>query len=120
MEKEFNGFISENSVLIVAAISSLLFKEFIINIVKSLVFRMTSGLKEDDVLIFWDGSKSVARIVRIGWMSTTLFLYEVNAQGIVTGGHRITMQNIKLENVKLLKRLSMIDESDLKIFAKDK
>lgn len=120
MEKEFNGFVSENSVIIVAAVVSLLFKEFIINIVKSLVFRMTSGLKEDDVLIFWDGSKSVARIVRIGWMSTTLFLYEVNAQGIVTGGHRITMQNIKLENVKLLKRLSMIDESDLKIFAKDK
>lgn len=120
MEKELNGFISGNSALIVAGVISLLFKEFIINIVKSLVFRMTSGLKEDDVLIFWDGSKSLARIVRIGWMSTTLFLYDVNAQGVVTGGHRITMQNVKLENVKLLKRLSMIDDSDLKIFAKGK
>jgi len=120
MEKEFNGFISDNSVLIVAAVASLLFKEFIINIVKSLVFRMTSGLKEDDVLIFWDGSKSVARIVRIGWMSTTLFIYDVSAEGVVTGGHRITMQNVKFENVKLLKRLSMIDECDLKTFRKDK
>lgn len=120
MEKEFNAFISENSVLLVAGVGSLLFKEFIINIVKSLIFRITSGLKEDDVLIFWDGSKNPARIVRIGWMSTTLFLYDVNEQGIVTGGHRITMQNVKLENVKLLKRLSMIDEADLKMFKKDK
>lgn len=120
MEKEFNAFISENSALLVACVVSLLFKEFIINIVKSLVFRITSGLKEDDILIFWDGSKNPARIVRIGWMSTTLFLYDVDQQGMVTGGHRITMQNIKLENIKLLKRLSMIDEADLKMFKKDK
>ena len=77
MEQQFNAFISQHTVLLVAGVGSLLFKEFIINIVKSVIFRMTSGLKEDDVLIFWDGSKNPARIVRIGWMSTTLFLYDV-------------------------------------------
>ena len=119
MEKEFNGFISEYSVLLVAGVASLLFKEFIINIVKSLLFRMTSGFKEDDVLVFWDGTKSPARIVRMGWMSTTLFLYEVDANGIITGGHRITMPNCKLESVKLLKRLSKIEEDDLKMSKKN-
>ena len=119
MEKEFNRFISEYSVLLIAGVVSLLFKEFIINIVKSLLFRITSGFKEDDVLIFWDGTKNPARIVRIGWMSTTLFLYEVDSNGIITGGHRITMPNCKLENVKLLKRLSKIEEEDLKTFKKN-
>ena len=118
MEQQLNSFISQNTAVIIAAIFSLLFKEFIINIVKSLVFRITSGLKEDDVLVFWDGSKSPARIVRIGWLSTTLFLYDINSEGIVTGGYRITMQNSKLESVKLLKHLSMIPESDLKMFKK--
>lgn len=65
MEKEFNAFISENSVLLVAGVGSLLFKEFIINIVKSLLFRMTAGLKEDDVLIFWDGSKTLRALLEL-------------------------------------------------------
>ena len=80
---------------------------------------MTSGFKEDDVLVFWDGVKTPARIVRMGWMSTTLFLYEVDTSGIVTGGHRISMPNCKLESVKLLKRLSKIEEDDLKISKKN-
>lgn len=118
MEKEFNNFISENSVILIAGVASLFFKEFITNIVKSLLFRITSGLNEDDILIFWDGSKSPARIVRIGWLSTTLFLYDVDEKGIITGGHSITLQNFKLESVKLLKRLASIDENDLKSIAR--
>lgn len=117
MGKEFNSFISESSIFLIVGVFSLLFKEFIINIVKSLLFRITSGFKEDDVLVFWDGTKNPARIVRIGWLSTTLFLYEVDEKGLIVGGHRITMQNCKLESVKLLKRLSKIEEEDLK-FAK--
>ena len=118
MEDQMNSFVSQNSVLLVAGVVSLLFKEFIINIVKSIIFKMTSGLKEDDVLMFWDGTKSPARIVRIGLMSTTLFIYDVNDEGVITGGSRLVMQNVKLENVKFLKRLSMIDDADLKQFKK--
>ena len=118
MEQQLNSFLSQNTAIIIAAIFSLLFKEFIINIVKSLVFRITADLKEDDVVVFWDGSKTPARIVRIGWLSTTLFLYDINSEGVITGGHRITMQNSKLENVKLLKYLATIPENDLKIFKK--
>jgi hypothetical protein len=55
----------------------------------------------------------------MGWMSTTLFLYEVDPNGIITGGHRITMPNCKLESVKLLKRLSKIEEDDLKMSKKN-
>jgi glycerol-3-phosphate responsive antiterminator len=51
-------------------------------------------------------------------MSTTLFIYDVNEEGIITGGSRLVMQNVKLENVKFLKRLSMIDDADLKQFKK--
>ena len=50
MEDQINSFVSQNSVLLVAGVASLLFKEFIINIVKSIIFKMTSGLKEDDIL----------------------------------------------------------------------
>jgi hypothetical protein len=47
-----------------------------------------------------------------------LFLYDVDEKGIITGGHSITLQNFKLESVKLLKRLASIDENDLKSIAR--
>jgi hypothetical protein len=50
---------------------------------------------------------------------TTQNLFDLTGRtAIITGGSRLVMQNVKLENVKFLKRLSMIDDADLKQFKK--
>jgi hypothetical protein len=66
-------------------------------------------LNTDDVIIF-DGRP--ARVVRVGWWKTILFVYEVgchNNKAFVKGGNKVAIQNDKLKDHMIEKPLPMLD-----------
>ena len=66
-------------------------------------------LNTDDVIIF-DGRP--ARVVRVGFWKTILFVYEVgcvNGKAIVKGGNKVAIQNDKLKDYMIEKPLPMLD-----------
>ena len=66
-------------------------------------------LNTDDVIIF-DGRP--ARVVRVGFWKTILFVYEVgcvNGKAIVKGGNKVAIQNDKLKDHLIEKPLPMLD-----------
>ena len=66
-------------------------------------------LNTDDVIIF-DGRP--ARVVRVGFWKTILFVYEVgctNGKPFIKGGNKVAIQNDKLKDHMIEKPLPMLD-----------
>ena len=66
-------------------------------------------LNTDDVIIFDDRP---ARVVRVGFWKTILFVYEVgcnNCKPYIKGGNKVAIQNDKLKDHMIEKPLPMLD-----------
>tara|TARA_Y100000004_G_scaffold196787_1_gene268073 strand:- start:12300 stop:12659 length:360 start_codon:yes stop_codon:yes gene_type:complete len=66
-------------------------------------------LNTDDVIIFNDRP---ARVVRVGFWKTILFVYEVghaNGKPYIKGGNKVAIQNDKLKDHTIEKPLPMLD-----------
>ena len=66
-------------------------------------------LNTDDVIIFYGRP---ARVVRVGFWKTILFVYEVgcaNGKAFVKGGNKVAVQNDKLKDHLIEKPLPMLD-----------
>ena len=66
-------------------------------------------LNTDDVIIFNDRP---ARVVRVGFWKTILFVYEVghaNGKPYIKGGNKVAIQNDKLKEHMIEKPLPMLD-----------
>jgi hypothetical protein len=72
---------------------------------------MGNDYNEDDVVEV-DGKPS--RIVRVGMWSTTFFTYDVR-DGIIVGGSKLVVQNVKLKDLKIEKPLPLLDLSKYKV-----
>ena len=66
-------------------------------------------LNTDDVIIF---DERPARVVRVGFWKTILFVYEVgcsNGKPYIKGGNKVAIQNDKLKDHMIEKPLPMLD-----------
>ena len=72
-------------------------------------FLFLIGRNTDDVIIF-DGRP--ARVVRVGFWKTILFVYEVgcaDGKPFIKGGNKVAIQNDKLKDHMIEKPLPMLD-----------
>ena len=83
------------------------------NTIESLIeaIKVFAGddLNTDDVIIF---DSRPARVVRVGFWKTILFVYEVgcsNGKAYVKGGNKVAIQNDKLKDHMIEKPLPMLD-----------
>lgn len=83
------------------------------NTIESLIeaIKVFAGddLNTDDVIIF-DGRP--ARVVRVGFWKTILFVYEVgcsDGKAYIKGGNKVAIQNDKLKDHMIEKPLPMLD-----------
>ena len=77
-------------------------------------------LNTDDVIIFDDRP---ARVVRVGFWKTILFVYEVgcnNGKPYIKGGNKVAIQNDKLKDHMIEKPLPMLDLKKLDDCTEDK
>jgi len=89
----------------------LLFRQTIESFVAGVMIFMGNDYNEDDVVEV-DGKPS--RIVRVGMWSTTFFTYDVR-NGIIVGGSKLVIQNVKLKDLKIEKPLPLLDLSKYKV-----
>jgi hypothetical protein len=94
-----------------AGAAMLLFRQTIESFVAGVMIFMGNDYNEDDVVEV-DGKPS--RIVRVGMWSTTFFTYDVR-DGIIVGGSKLVVQNIKLKDLKIEKPLPLLDLSKYKV-----
>ena len=97
-----------------AAAAMLLFRQTIESFVAGVMIFMGNDYNEDDVVEV-DGKPS--RIVRVGMWSTTFFTYDVR-DGIIVGGSKLVVQNVKLKDLKIEKPLPLLDLSKYKVDTK--
>jgi len=66
-------------------------------------------LNTDDVIIF---DNRPARVVRVGFWKTILFVYEVgcaDGKPFIKGGNKVAIQNVKIKDHMIEKPLPMLD-----------
>ena len=97
--------------LFIVGVLTLLFRSTIEKLVAGFIIFRGNDYNEDDVVEV-DGKPS--RIVRVGMWSTTFFTYDVR-DGIIVGGSKLVVQNIKLKDLKIEKPLPLLDLSKYKV-----
>ena len=97
--------------LFLVGVLTLLFRSTIEKLVAGFMVFRGNDYNEDDVVEV-DGKPS--RIVRVGMWSTTFFTYDVR-NGIIVGGSKLVVQNIKLKDLKIEKPLPLLDLSKYKV-----
>ena len=111
IQEQVTGLIGKYGWMFLAGAAVLLFRTTIETSVAGLMIFMGNDYNEDDVVEV-DGKPS--RIVRVGMWSTTFFTYEVR-DGIIVGGSKLVVQNIKLKDLKIEKPLPLLDLSKYKV-----
>jgi hypothetical protein len=91
--------------LFIIGVIGLIFKSSIEKFVCALFVFFGHDYKEDDV-VYVNGAPG--RIVRIGFIKTTFFIYEVK-DGKVIGGKKLVVQNEQLKNLNIEKPLDNLD-----------
>lgn len=107
IEGPIQSFMNQYTWLFFIGLFSLIFKNGIEKLVSSVFVFFGNDYKEDDVVYLND---KPARIVRIGFMKTTFFIYDIH-NGKIIGGRKLVIQNEKLSDLMIEKPLSELDIS---------
>ena len=111
IQEQVTGLIGKYGWMFGAGAAMLLFRQTIESFVAGVMIFMGNDYNEDDVVEV-DGKPS--RIVRVGMWSTTFFTYDVR-DGIIVGGSKLVVQNVKLKDLKIEKPLPLLDLSKYKV-----
>ena len=111
IQEQVTGLIGKYGWMFGAGVAILLFRQTIESFVAGVMIFMGGDYNEDDVVEV-DGKPS--RIVRVGMWSTTFFTYDVR-DGIIVGGSKLVVQNVKLKDLKIEKPLPLLDLSKYKV-----
>ena len=111
IQEQVTGLIGKYGWMFGAGVAVLLFRQTIESLVAGIMIFMGNDYNEDDVVEV-DGKPS--RIVRVGVWSTTFFTYDVR-NGIIVGGSKLVIQNVKLKDLKIEKPLPLLDLSKYKV-----
>ena len=101
--------LGEYSWIILTAFVFLMARSTIESIIEALKVFVGNDLNTDDVIIF---DERPARVVRVGWWKTILFIYEVgctDGKPYIKGGNKVAIQNDKLKDHMIEKPLQMLD-----------
>ena len=111
IQEQVTGLIGKYGWMFGAGAAILLFRQTIESLVAGIMIFMGNDYNEDDVVEV-DGKPS--RIVRVGMWSTTFFTYDVR-DGVIVGGSKLVVQNVKLKDLKIEKPLPLLDLSKYKV-----
>ena len=105
LENIAKNLIGDYGWLFVAGLVLLLFQSSIKKLAASLFVFVGGDYKTDDV-VFVDGKP--ARIIRVGFVKTVFFIYDVH-EGKIVGGSKLVVQNEWLGRLKIEKPLQQLD-----------
>ncbi len=105
LENMAKNLIGDYGWLFVAGLIVLLFQSSIKKLAASLFVFVGGDYKTDDV-VFVDGKP--ARIIRVGFVKTVFFIYDVH-EGKIVGGSKLVVQNEWLAKLKIEKPLQQLD-----------
>tara|TARA_B100000214_G_C23743294_1_gene524256 strand:- start:327 stop:710 length:384 start_codon:yes stop_codon:yes gene_type:complete len=105
LENMAKNLIGDYGWLFVAGLVILLFQSSIKKLAASLFVFVGGDYKTDDV-VFVDGKP--ARIIRVGFVKTVFFIYDVH-EGKIVGGSKLVVQNEWLAKLKIEKPLQQLD-----------
>jgi hypothetical protein len=105
LESMAKNLIGDYGWLFVAGLVVLLFQSSIKKLAASLFVFVGGDYKTDDV-VFVDGKP--ARIIRVGFVKTVFFIYDVH-EGKIVGGSKLVVQNEWLAKLKIEKPLQQLD-----------
>ena len=111
IQEQVTGLIGKYGWMFGAGAAMLLFRQTIESFVAGLMIFMGNDYNEDDVV---EVDRKPSRIVRVGMWSTTFFTYDVR-DGIIVGGSKLVVQNVKLKDLKIEKPLPLLDLSKYKV-----
>ena len=105
LENIAKNLIGDYGWLFVAGLLLLLFQSSIKKLAASLFVFVGGDYKTDDV-VFVDGKPG--RIIRVGFVKTVFFIYDVH-EGKIVGGSKLVVQNEWLGKLKIEKPLQQLD-----------
>ena len=105
LESMAKNLIGDYGWLFVAGLVILLFQSSIKKLAASIFVFVGGDYKTDDV-VFVDGKP--ARIIRVGFVKTVFFIYDVH-EGKIVGGSKLVVQNEWLAKLKIEKPLQQLD-----------
>ena len=105
LENMAKNLIGDYGWLFVAGLIVLLFQSSIKKLAASLFVFVGGDYRTDDV-VFVDGKP--ARIIRVGFVKTVFFIYDVH-EGKIVGGSKLVVQNEWLAKLKIEKPLQQLD-----------
>ena len=105
LENVAKNLIGDYGWLFIAGLIILLFQSSIKKLAASIFVFVGGDYKTDDV-VFVDGKP--ARIIRVGFVKTVFFIYDVH-EGKIVGGSKLVIQNEWLGKLKIEKPLQQLD-----------
>ena len=105
LESMAKNLIGDYGWLFVAGLVLLLFQSSIKKLAASIFVFVGGDYKTDDV-VFVDGKPG--RIIRVGFVKTVFFIYDVH-EGKIVGGSKLVVQNEWLGKLKIEKPLQQLD-----------
>lgn len=107
VEGIFKLLFAEHGWILITGIFALVFQSSIKKLAASLFVFWGNDYKTDDVILL---NNRPGRIIRVGFVKTTFFLYDVE-NGSITGGTKLVVQNEELAKLQIEKPLPLIDLS---------
>ena len=105
LENMAKNLIGDYGWLFVAGLVILLFQSSIKKLAASIFVFIGGDYRTDDV-VFVDGKPG--RIIRVGFIKTVFFIYDVH-EGKIVGGSKLVVQNEWLGKLKIEKPLQQLD-----------
>ena len=105
LENMAKNLIGDYGWLFVAGLVLLLFQSSIKKLAASIFVFIGGDYRTDDV-VFVDGKPG--RIIRVGFIKTVFFIYDVH-EGKIVGGSKLVVQNEWLGKLKIEKPLQQLD-----------
>ena len=105
LESMAKNLIGDYGWLFVAGLVILLFQSSIKKLAASIFVFIGGDYRTDDV-VFVDGKPG--RIIRVGFIKTVFFIYDVH-EGKIVGGSKLVVQNEWLAKLKIEKPLQQLD-----------
>jgi len=105
LENVAKNLIGDYGWLFVVGLLAILCQSSIKKLAASLFVFVGGDYKTDDV-VFVDGKP--ARIIRVGFVKTVFFIYDVH-EGKIVGGSKLVVQNEWLGKLKIEKPLQQLD-----------
>lgn len=107
IEGVFKYLFAEHGWIFITGILALVFQSSIKKLAASLFVFWGNDYKTDDVILL---NNRPGRIIRVGFVKTVFFLYDVE-DGSIIGGNKLVVQNEELAKLRIEKPLPKIDLS---------